>query len=1002
MDIRPNIRLPGANNPPIDSIGEFLSVSAARSAATVAAAVAAANTKGTITNTSARVVASVGSGSGSSGNDGGTSNHNSGVTSTWGTSTKTLADFVKESPWTSSNITTNHSTTTSMPWAAAVKSPPEHSSSASISSSSATTAAAVAAAANSFDYNNTIGSWSSPDTSSSGRGGWNADGSSRNDGALDDGTAIWGNPSSKKTGVDWTEKESSLNPPQSQVNNNLEKRIHKPEPTISSLNGTEAWGAPVRSSPLNSQQQQPQQQSSKNDNSGNTYGTKSAGETSSLSWGESSSLQTKTNENSSPPNNSVWNNLGINNKQQSPSDWLSLSSGIVGGGNNAANVASSRLEELSKQLESTNLFDSITSKSSSVGNNPNLEHHPIGTGILGGSNGGGSLGGGNAMNDLKQMSANYSNDLLDSPNRQQGNSAASNNQQQSQRLENTVYSSAAAPSRDLLKQMVHQIQLAVQAGHLNAHILNQPMSTPTLQLVYHLLQQIKALHQLQEIQHRAGIKSDVSSTSNFDIQINRIRQNISLLQKAITQQQAALTKNDTLSDSSINKQQQANNYSYATISKLSTSLKVPSNNMSNIISNSNIDSFRGSGLIDTLNNSNSDSLRSAQATYDANTINDKTLSSSILASSSNNILGSNKPTLANSGDFSKAQQGFTSGTSVNNNPQQAKGLMSAAQSSSSSSAWSAFSSNDFVSQQGWPSQLRISSNVSQDQQHHQQQQQQQHQFSAFDMMPDFGPGKAWRGSSVLADSKDNSTMAPGANVNIARPNSASNSLKQMNENDILSRDPSFYDWSNNSDSSKRNFNQISAASSFSPSAIGGLSMQSNPWMFAPNPSSLNVASSLDNSTKNINSGSNSSIGGGGLSIGSKLDNGNSDKMAGDSLFLKPNNTGNIQRSSSAMYDWGDLTSSKLHFSADTNHLGKQQSSSNSGNNVGGSGGGGSGARPAPPPGLLSNFGPLIGGSSSANGISLLDSKMAGSSQENSAQLQSRESSSSLWSGNWFD
>lgn len=539
MDIRPNIRLPGANNLPIDSIGDFLGVSATRSAATVAAAAAAAAAaanKGTISNASARV-APVGSGNG---------------VPTWGT-TKTLADYVKESAWTSSATTNN---TTSMPWAAAVKSPPEHSSSAAVAASAST--------ANSFDYNNTIGSWSSPDTSSSGRSGWNADGSSKNDGALDDGTAIWGNPTSKKTGVDWTEKESSMNPPQSQNNNNLEKRIHKPEPTISSLNGTEAWGAPVRS-PLNSQQQQ----QSKNDNSGNTYGTKSASET--LSWGESSSLQA-TNENSSPPNNSVWNNLGINNKQQS-SDWLSLSSGIGGSNStsnninnsnnhnhnssssNAANVANSRLEELSKQLESTNLFDAVSSLSkNSSNNNPNLEHHPIGTGIIG-SNGGGSLSGSNAMNDLKQMSANYSNDLLDSPNRQPGASAASNNQQ-SQRLENAVYSSAATPSRDLLKQMVHQIQLAVQAGHLNAHILNQPMSTPTLQLVYHLLQQIKALHQLQEIQQRAGIKTDVSSTNNFDIQINRIRQNISLLQKAITQQQAALTKNDTLGDPSINKQQQ--------------------------------------------------------------------------------------------------------------------------------------------------------------------------------------------------------------------------------------------------------------------------------------------------------------------------------------------------------------------------------------------------------------------------------------------------------------
>lgn len=886
------------------------------------------------------------------------------------TATKTLADFVKESAWHSSVPSNN---TTSMPWAAAVKSPPEHN------------AASMAAAtvATGFDYNNTIGSWSTPETSSSNRSGWNADGSSKNGGALDDGTAIWGNPTTKKTGIDWTEKESSMNPPQTQTNNNFEKRIQKAEPTISSINGTEAWGAPLRSS-LNSQQKQ-----SKNDISGNTFDTTknvSNHESSTLSWGESSSLQSvpapSTNENSSPPKNSVWNNLGISNNKQKSSEWLSSTSGIGSGSNSSA--ASSRLEELNKQLESVSLFDpvSVLGKNASPLNinNSNLEHnHSIAVGSgLGGS---GGSSGGNGINDLKQMSANYSNDLLGSPNRQPGcGSLASNNSQQSQQLESNAYSSAvaeaaAAPSRDLLKQMVHQIQLAVQAGHLNAHILNQPMSAPTLHLVYQLLQQIKTLHQLQEIQQRAGIKSDMSPPSNMDLQINRIRQHISLLQKAITQQQAALIKSDSSGDSNISKQQlAANNYSYATISKLSTNMKVPSNNMSNIITNSNIDSFRRSSLIDTLSNSSSDSLRSAQAPFDANATLDKTLSSLLMASSSssaNNIL-CNK-TVTNPGDFSKTQQGFTnSGNQQHPN----KGLLPA---QSSSPAWSAFSSNDFVNQQsGWPTQLRISSNVSQDQ---------QHQFSAFQMMPDPGAGKVWRGSSNLQDGikASSNSMAPGsANTNIIRPNSASNNLKQVNENDILSRDQSlFCDWTNNSESGKRNFDPISsAASSFSSSAIGGLSLQSNPWMFAPNSTSLNIAGNMDNTNKTNSSGGNLSI--------NKMDNGNIEKMAGDSLFLK---SSNIQRSPAALYDWSDLSTTNLQFNPEGHHLAKRVSSGSSSD--------GGGGRPAPPPGLMNNFRPLIENSPSANGVSLLDSKLGVSSDE-SSQLQSRDSSSSLWSGTWFD
>lgn len=963
----PNIRLSGASNSPIDSIGDFLGVSTAAAARSAAVAVATNNSDNKNTNAANRLSAAVAA--------------QNAVSSGWGAplvttasvgGTKTLADYVKESAWQSSLSQQQQTNATSMPWSAAVKAPSEqHASSTS------------AATANAFDCNSTIGSWSSPENSSSNRGGWNADGSSKGDGVLDDGTAIWGNPSTKKTGIDWTEKESLLNPPQ--TNNNSEKqRIQKPEPTISSINGTEAWGAPAGGAALKPSNNS-QQQSKLNDNSGNTYGSKSANVT--LSWGESSSLQSATkNENSSPPNNSVWNTSATSNhannigKQQRSSDWLASSSSSSGANSRA-------IDELNKQFEATSLFDTISSSTlaknsspPSSSNNPNLDNQSSTIGINLANNAigtgpgtiGGGLGGNSAINDLKQMSANFSNDLLDSPNRQSASAVSASNNPQSQ-LNSCAYPLGVTPSRDLLKQMVHQIQLAVQAGHLNAHILNQPMSTPTLQLVYTLLQQIKLLHQFQEIQQRSVNKStDMNSPSNLELQINRVQQNISLLQKAITQQQAALTKNQTLVGSNMKQQQQAaNNYSYATISKLSTNSKVPLNNMSNIINNSNIDSFRRGSLIDTLSNSNSDSLRSAQATFDANAAIDKTLSPLLQASSSgNNILGK--------GDFTKAQC-FTSGDA--NQQQAPKSSLLSAQ-ATSSSAWLAFNSSDFVSQ-GWP---RISSNVSQ----------QDQQFNA-DLVSEFGNGKTWRSSSILSSGgKDNppTSMASGANINLNRPNSASNNMKQMSENDILNRDPSlFYDWSNNTcDSNKRNFD-AAATSSFSPSAIGGLSLQSNPWLFAPTSSSLNIGSGID-SLIGKSSGSNSS--------GNKLDNGNTDKMAGDSLsFLRSNNPGNIQRSSSALYDWGELPSSSLQFNIDDNLIGNKKGTPSSGGGGSSSGSIGGGSRPGPPPGLMNNFGSLIGNSGSVNGISGHSNNKIGMSNDE-GQLPSRESSSSLWSGAWFD
>merc|ERR1740129_1137967 len=54
------------------------------------------------------------------------------------------------------------------------------------------------------------------------------------------------------------------------------------------------------------------------------------------------------------------------------------------------------------------------------------------------------------------------------------------------------------PSTSQLRVLVQQIQMAVQAGHLNPQILNQPLAPQTLLLLNQLLQQIKALQTLQQ------------------------------------------------------------------------------------------------------------------------------------------------------------------------------------------------------------------------------------------------------------------------------------------------------------------------------------------------------------------------------------------------------------------------------------------------------------------------------------------------------------------------
>ena len=56
---------------------------------------------------------------------------------------------------------------------------------------------------------------------------------------------------------------------------------------------------------------------------------------------------------------------------------------------------------------------------------------------------------------------------------------------------------SSQPSAQQLRILVQQIQMAVQAGHLNPQILNQPLAPQTLISLNQLLQQIKTLQQLR-------------------------------------------------------------------------------------------------------------------------------------------------------------------------------------------------------------------------------------------------------------------------------------------------------------------------------------------------------------------------------------------------------------------------------------------------------------------------------------------------------------------------
>ncbi|XP_035226493.1 protein Gawky-like isoform X2 [Stegodyphus dumicola] len=123
-------------------------------------------------------------------------------------------------------------------------------------------------------------------------------------------------------------------------------------------------------------------------------------------------------------------------------------------------------------------------------------------------------------------------------------------QQQSLQLLNLnnvqAFGNPKFPTNAQLRHLVQQIQMAVQAGHLNAQILNQPLAPQTLQFLYQLLQQIKVLGQLQQqqiLQSSHMSKQGVPNTNlQLNVQIAQTKQRINNLQNQICANQALFLK----------------------------------------------------------------------------------------------------------------------------------------------------------------------------------------------------------------------------------------------------------------------------------------------------------------------------------------------------------------------------------------------------------------------------------------------------------------------------
>merc|ERR1712061_577607 len=112
---------------------------------------------------------------------------------------------------------------------------------------------------------------------------------------------------------------------------------------------------------------------------------------------------------------------------------------------------------------------------------------------------------------------------------------------------------ASQPSAQQLRMLVQQIQMAVQAGHLNPQILNQPLAPQTLILLNQLLQQIKTLQTLQQNHTLAQFQKGMTNSRellSISVNITKTKQHITNLQNQISAQQATYLKSQNMGSGS--------------------------------------------------------------------------------------------------------------------------------------------------------------------------------------------------------------------------------------------------------------------------------------------------------------------------------------------------------------------------------------------------------------------------------------------------------------------
>ena len=326
-----------------------------------------------------------------------------------------------------------------------------------------------------------------------------------------------------------------------------------------------------------------------------------------------------------------------------------------------------------------------------------------------------------------------------------------------------------------LGSLVQQLQLAVQSGHLNAQILNQPLGVATIQLIYQLLQQIKNLQNLQ-MQSTPNMNKNMGSTSQSDlnVQITMIKQRISNLQNQIKLQQAVF------------------------ISQQQNSQSVPNSPADSLVSLSNGLSINPTG---NLPMGNADAFKGL-ISPESPTVGDFR----DMPQSGQHQAQSRLSTWKNSGNFNEGCQGFS----------RAPGSVKLAGAANNQANWFGGANDEST---GWMNETADLNNALNNMSL-------QSQPFINDSVPEFEPGKPWKGSQIKS-SDDDPHFTPG---------SVNRSILSLNN---------FPNWP-----------AKTTAANSAPAANAGLS--SNTWSFNNNNGTLAANNSSSPNWNGFNSNESSS------------------------------------------------------------------------------------------------------------------------------------------------